>query len=75
MNRQHALKIINPLLALLVVIQLATGLFGGSLSYETFELLHKGGAIVLTLVVLTHVSLNFNWIKAQYLGKQPHGKV
>ncbi|MFC1652543.1 hypothetical protein ACFL3F_02375 [Planctomycetota bacterium] len=75
MNRQHALKSLNPLLALLFITQLSTGLFGGSLSHETFELLHKGGAIVLTLVVLVHVSLNFNWIKAQYLGKQTHGKV
>ena len=72
MNRQHVLKLLNPVLALLFVNQIVTGMSGTSLSHEAFEILHKGGAIILSLAVATHVILNGNWIKAQYFRKRNH---
>lgn len=66
MNRMTALKIINPILGLLVASQVLTGLCGGLLPGEVFDLVHKGGGFVCAAFALLHVSLNWNWIKATY---------
>jgi len=69
MNRQEGLKLLNPILAMVFLNQVATGLLRDSLSPETFEVLHEGGALVLSVVIIGHLLLNGNWIKAQYFRK------
>ena len=66
MKRTHALKLLNPILALLFLNQAITGLFSEQIPYETFELLHETGAYLLILVAITHIILNWNWVKASY---------
>lgn len=66
MKRNTALKILNPILAVLVLTQLVTGLSGASLPHEVFEVMHGGGALLLAAGILLHVALNANWIKANY---------
>jgi hypothetical protein len=70
MRRNTALKILNPLLLLFFINQAITVLFREHLSFKTFGLFHKtGGAIFLCLIVL-HIILNFNWIKASYFPRK-----
>ena len=66
MQRNAALKILNPLLGILLVNQLLTGFFADRLSPQAFEILHEGGGIALAVTVLLHVALNWNWVKASY---------
>ena len=71
MKRNSALKMVNPILGILFVNQIVTGLIHGRLSYETYEVLHGGGGILLALVAVLHVILNWNWIRASYCRKTP----
>jgi hypothetical protein len=61
------LKIVNPILGLLFVNQVATGLFHGGVSHEAFEIMHEGGGILLALVGGLHVALNWSWIRTNFL--------
>ena len=74
MKRNAALKFLNPVLGLLLVSQLATGFFGASLPREAFVLLHKGGAIAVAAAALLHLSLNWNWVQANYFKGWPAAK-
>jgi len=69
MKRNIALKILNPVLLVLFVSQALTGLFHAKVSPEAFELLHEGGGILLIVLIVGHLILNFNWIKASYFSK------
>lgn len=66
MKRNDALKIVNPILALLVANQILTGLFKHSLPHEGFEILHEGGGICLAIIAALHLILNWNWVKANF---------
>ena len=70
MKRNTALKILNPVLLLFFINQATTVLFRDHLSFKVFGFFHKtGGAILLCLIVL-HIILNFNWIKANYFPRK-----
>ncbi len=73
MNRNAMLKILNPLLGLLIVNQILTGLLADELfkvSPNAFEILHEGGGVALSVGVVLHVILNWAWIKATYFKKR-----
>ena len=72
--QQKILKVLNPVLALLVLCQLTTGLCSDILPEGVFEPVHMGGAILLALAALTHLVLNFNWVKASYFARRPGDK-
>ena len=63
MKRNTMLKILNPLLALLVVSQVSTGIFQENMPKETFEWVHATGGFSLAVGSLLHVVLNWNWVK------------
>ena len=67
MKRNTMLKIVNPILGVLLVNQIVTGIFHGGLSHETFEIMHEGGGILLALAAGLHVVLNWNWIRTNFL--------
>ena len=69
MKRNSILKIVNPILGILLVSQITTGLLGGTLSREVFEIVHKKGGILLAIVVSLHVTLNWPWIKTTFFTK------
>jgi hypothetical protein len=70
MKRNDMLKVVNPILGLLVLSQILTGIFGEALPYKAFEILHKGGGYFLASVVALHLFLNWNWVKANYFKKR-----
>ena len=67
MNRNTALKILNPVLGVLVLNQLLTGFFAEDLPHEAFEILHEGGAFVFAAAILLHVTLNWNWVISSFI--------
>ncbi len=66
MKRNTMLKILNPILGLLLISQMLSGIFRRGLTHEQFEILHKFGGFVLTGAVVLHVILNWNWIKGSF---------
>lgn len=66
MKKITALKIINPLIAILILNQIFTGLFLQFVHHEVFEIIHEGSGIVLFIGVLIHLALNWNWVKTSY---------
>lgn len=66
------LKIINPILALLFLIMLATLIMfklsvGGSFAYEA----HETCGLLFFILGLVHIYLNWNWIKANIFRVKP----
>jgi hypothetical protein len=70
MQKNRILKVLNPLLAVLLISQIASGLSGMRLSYKVFNVVHKGGAFVLLTCALLHIVLNWSWIRATYFKKR-----
>ena len=68
MSKNNMLKIINPVLALLILNQATTGILHNVLPHGVFELMHKGGW-VLVIVTIVHVCLNWGWVKLNLLNK------
>ncbi len=69
MKKNTILKITNPILLVLSVSQVLTGIFAMSLSEEVFDIFHRDTGTILLVLILLHVVLNFNWIKASYFRK------
>ncbi len=69
MKKNTILKITNPILLVLSVSQVLTGIFAMSLSEEAFDIFHRDTGTILLVLILFHVVLNFNWIKASYFRK------
>jgi hypothetical protein len=74
MKRNTMLKIVNPILGLLVINQILTGLLGETLPREAFEIMHEDGGFVLAGVAALHLILNWNWVKANYFKRAPAAK-
>jgi hypothetical protein len=74
MNKNKANKVVVPILAILSVNQILSGMFGMSLSHATFDILHRGGATALLVAAGLHVALNWTWIRASYLKKPVSGR-
>jgi len=66
MAKNKMLKLLNPVLALLIVTQALSGLLRFQLPPDVFEVVHKGGGIVLVAGVGLHLLLNFSWIRSTY---------
>jgi hypothetical protein len=66
MQRNTALKILNPLLGVLIANQVATGLLRDALPEEAFEMLHEWTGFLLAAAAVLHVILNWNWVRANF---------
>ncbi len=65
MNRQRALKVLNPLILVLLLYQGVTGVFRFSF-YEHFQLMHPIAGILLLVAGAVHLTLNWPWVRATY---------
>jgi hypothetical protein len=66
MGKKKLLKIVNPILLLLVMNQLATGFRPRLYGPGSFRLMHKQMALLLSLALMVHLVLNFSWIRNAY---------
>lgn len=74
MKRNLALKILNPILGVLVLNQILTGVFADDLPPKAFELLHANGGILVAAAALLHVTLNWSWVKMTYFRSHSVGQ-
>jgi hypothetical protein len=71
MIRNLILKILNPILAILFLNQILTGILHSAISREAYEFLHQGGGIFFTIAAVLHLILNWNWVKTNFYRKNP----
>ncbi len=71
--KNTALRILNPIIGLLVLSQVSTGLLNDHLPDWLFPTVHEAGGVLLLIGVVTHVTLNFAWVKSSYF-KRPTAK-
>jgi len=64
MKVNAVLKILNPILAVLLVNQAVTGIFSDAMPRRVFEAVHQAGGLALVLAAVLHVGLNWPWVKA-----------
>lgn len=74
MNRLKYLRIVNVIIALLVLSLALSGmvrkLFPSLIPYQTFALIHPLTGFLFVFFIGIHVTLNFNWIKTNYLKRK-----
>ncbi len=73
MKRNSILKILNPILAVLFLNQILTGILHDAIPKEAYEFLHEGGGISLAVAAVLHVILNWNWVKANLYRRNSKG--
>jgi hypothetical protein len=66
MAKNKMLKLLNPILAILILTQALSALLADHLSHDVFEVVHEGGGVVLVLGIVLHVILNFAWVRTTY---------
>lgn len=67
--KKFALKVLNPIIALLILNQVFSALLHGVLSHEIFEKVHETGGFLLFIGAVLHLLLNWSWVKTTYLKK------
>ena len=70
MQKNTMFKIVNPIIAVLILSQGLSGLLRPQLSQDVFQWVHKGGGILLLVGVGLHVFLNWNWVRANLLPRR-----
>lgn len=70
MKKTTALKALNPVLAVLIVSQLTTGILHSRIPHEVYEIVHAGAGYVLAAGVAVHLALNWSWVKAGYFRRK-----
>ncbi len=73
-NRLKYLRVVNAIIALLVLSLAFSGMIRKLaptlIPYQTFALIHPLTGFLFVFFILIHITLNFNWIKANYLKKK-----
>ncbi len=70
--KQKLLVYLNPILFLLAVLQLSSGILMNQVPQLYMQLapLHQITGYVLGLAILLHIILNWYWIRMNYLSKK-----
>jgi Domain of unknown function (DUF4405) len=68
-NKNTALKIVNPILGILILNQPLSGLLLSVTDWGFFEDLHVVGGVLLFLFVVVHVMLNWRWVTSNFRKK------
>jgi hypothetical protein len=69
MDKKTALKVINVIIAILILSQASSAILRGLIGREAFEILHEGGGVLLVIGVIIHVILNWGWVKSAFIKK------
>jgi hypothetical protein len=70
MSKIKTMKIVNLVLLILVINQLAGGEFYHKISPTLFKWGHKRAAILIAIFIFIHLLTNWKWIKANYLKRK-----
>lgn len=67
MDKNAVLKIVNPILAILILNQPFSAFLSEVTGWGLFEGLHVLGGVLLLCAVAVHVALNWKWIELNLL--------
>lgn len=70
MNKPKMLKIVNPIMTIVFLCLAGSGLAHDLIPYEIFHAVHGKLGFTFVLLAFTHIYLNWNWIKSQFLKKK-----
>lgn len=68
MSKKTVLKLINIIIAVLILNQAISAILRGLIGRDAFEVLHEGGGVLLLIGVIIHVILNWGWVRMQFFG-------
>lgn len=74
MSKTKTMKIVNVVLLILIINQLAGAQIYPKISPALFKWGHKRAAILLTAFIFIHLLTNWGWIKANFLKRKKIGK-
>ena len=66
MKRNNMLKFLNPILGVLFVNQVLTGILHEALPHKVYEIMHGGGGFIFTAIAALHLAMNWNWVRANF---------
>lgn len=66
MKKTGWLKLVNILLFICALSQIATGLSHEILNPEIFTIMHSAGGIFFAILAVAHVILNWAWVRAGF---------
>ncbi len=66
MKANSFLKVVNPILAVVFLFQVLTGLMHSIIPESLYETLHGGGGGLLLVIAIIHVVLNWGWVKSNF---------
>ncbi len=69
MKNNTKMKILNMVLALLMLVQFISGAMNERMSKETFEHIHVLGGLLMLIGVVLHLVWNWGWVKANFFKK------
>lgn len=69
-NKSKTLKIVNPVVAGVFLVQATTGIFHEAIPYEIFSKVHGSAGYLLVAGITTHIILNWSWFKTAFAGKR-----
>ena len=67
MQKNTVLKVVNPVLAVLILNQPFSGFLYSWTDWDAFETMHVGGGILLLLFAAMHLALNWKWVQLNFL--------
>ena len=77
MNKARLLKIVNLLLFISMAAQALTGLVlffdlfvSRAKLFEIISEVHRYNGLVVALLIITHLAMNWNWIKSQFFKRR-----
>jgi len=63
MNKFQALKIVNPLVAMVFMVLAGSGIFHEFIPYEIYRIIHPSAGYLFVILIAVHLYLNWGWIK------------
>ena len=73
LKKQNLLKVINPIIGILMLIQAGSGIFHQSIPYEIFEKVHGSAGLLLAAGVMIHIILNWSWFRTAFSKRKQSG--
>ena len=70
MIKNRILKVLNPIIAILILNQAITGMFQEPISHHTYEVVHGGASVVTVIAVIIYVTLDWKWISSNYFKRK-----
>jgi hypothetical protein len=71
MKKASALKILNPIVAVLFLNQTVTGVLGPSvIDYTLYKVIHGWAGYLFAATVILHFILNWTWVKSTFFKKK-----